>query len=402
MELKIVCECGTKFKFDVEPVNGRMPAPVNCPECGADATDQANAVLRSMSATPAAVATPIVTSPAPAPVPIAQAPIRVVVPGAPAAPAPIPASAPVAAAPAASPAPGGLRITKHAAPVAAATAEGAAEDAPPTPPFPRPMAGATLRPAKQQNAAMKTLTTIGTVVVIIAGLCAFGFKWYRRIRTVVNVTAGLSEGDNSDKADAVFEGGAKNLWYDKCTMLFIKHTNHVEVAEVCRVYWKEKLHKQLTTISTQQEANEPGEFELIPAHNGWVRLMGVEQWPVTEQEAFAQYLSGKFGTLIFEWRTESFADTYHFGVYDHGQKKFHSQMDVIFRKVKGEGSVPGEVTTTTGDDFAKANGYKPKKEHEFDVLDADKMTQRLGMKLWDEKDGTVLKGTVMKETGPAM
>src|SRR5205823_10038362 len=110
----------------------------------------------------------------------------------------------------------------------------------------------------------------------------------------------------------------------------------------------------------------------------------------------------KFGTMIIEFRTESFADTYHFGVFDQGQKKFHAQMDIIFRKVKGEGSVPDEITTTAGDDFAKANGYKPKKDHEFDVLDADKMTQRLGMKLWDEKDGTELKGMVLKETGPAM
>jgi len=25
MEIKIECGCGTRFKFDVEPVNGRMP-----------------------------------------------------------------------------------------------------------------------------------------------------------------------------------------------------------------------------------------------------------------------------------------------------------------------------------------------------------------------------------------
>jgi hypothetical protein len=293
-----------------------------------------------------------------------------------------------------------LRITKHAEPVAATATEDA--EAPPRPPFPLPRVPIAALEKKPKNQLVKTLTTVGTVIVVLFGISAFGFKWYKRIRTVVNATAGLSEGDEG-KGDSAFEGGAKNLWYDKCTMLFIKHTNHIEVAEVCRVYWKEKLHKQLTTINTQQEATEPGEFELIPAHNGWVRLMGVEQWAVPEHEAFAQFLSGKFGTLIFEWRTESFADTYHFGVYDRGQKKFHAQMEIIFRKVKGEGSVPQEVVTTTGDEFAKANGYKQRKDGgEFSVLDADKMTQRLGMKLWDEKDGTELKGTVLKETGPAM
>ena len=46
MELKIRCDCGQKYKFDVEPVNGRMPFTVACPICGADGTEKANAVLR--------------------------------------------------------------------------------------------------------------------------------------------------------------------------------------------------------------------------------------------------------------------------------------------------------------------------------------------------------------------
>jgi len=45
MELKVVCGCGQKYKFDVEPVNGRMPVKVACPSCGADGTDAANDIL---------------------------------------------------------------------------------------------------------------------------------------------------------------------------------------------------------------------------------------------------------------------------------------------------------------------------------------------------------------------
>jgi hypothetical protein len=45
MELKVVCKCGQKFKFDVEPVNGRMPFAVNCPVCNGDGTAAANALL---------------------------------------------------------------------------------------------------------------------------------------------------------------------------------------------------------------------------------------------------------------------------------------------------------------------------------------------------------------------
>lgn len=45
MELKIVCQCGQKYKFEVEPAGGRMPHTVNCPVCNADGTAIANARL---------------------------------------------------------------------------------------------------------------------------------------------------------------------------------------------------------------------------------------------------------------------------------------------------------------------------------------------------------------------
>lgn len=45
MEIKIVCHCGTKYQFAVEPVNQRMPLPVKCPKCGADGTAEANEIL---------------------------------------------------------------------------------------------------------------------------------------------------------------------------------------------------------------------------------------------------------------------------------------------------------------------------------------------------------------------
>lgn len=42
MEIKILCPCGVKFKFDVEPVNGASPGPVRCPGCGSDSTEAVN------------------------------------------------------------------------------------------------------------------------------------------------------------------------------------------------------------------------------------------------------------------------------------------------------------------------------------------------------------------------
>jgi len=43
--IKIFCPCGQKYAFDVSPVDGRMPAPVRCPRCGADGTALANAII---------------------------------------------------------------------------------------------------------------------------------------------------------------------------------------------------------------------------------------------------------------------------------------------------------------------------------------------------------------------
>ncbi|HEV2320342.1 MAG TPA: hypothetical protein VGV18_11360 [Verrucomicrobiae bacterium] len=65
MELKIACDCGQKYKFDVEPVEGRMPFPVNCPVCGVDGTPAANQVLAQHFPSAAAPA-PIAAEPAPA------------------------------------------------------------------------------------------------------------------------------------------------------------------------------------------------------------------------------------------------------------------------------------------------------------------------------------------------
>ncbi|MEP6663188.1 MAG: hypothetical protein ABJC04_05930 [Verrucomicrobiota bacterium] len=45
MELKLLCDCGQKYAFDVEPVNGQMPFVVNCPSCGIDGTGEANQML---------------------------------------------------------------------------------------------------------------------------------------------------------------------------------------------------------------------------------------------------------------------------------------------------------------------------------------------------------------------
>jgi uncharacterized protein YxjI len=66
MEIKIQCGCGTKYKFDVEPVNGRMPTKVQCPSCSADGTTDANQILaQKLPYVPRAPVQLIESSPAP-------------------------------------------------------------------------------------------------------------------------------------------------------------------------------------------------------------------------------------------------------------------------------------------------------------------------------------------------
>ena len=59
--VKIECECGQNYAFDVEPVDGKMPAAVACPSCGADGTPAANEYISRQFAS----AAPINIRPAP-------------------------------------------------------------------------------------------------------------------------------------------------------------------------------------------------------------------------------------------------------------------------------------------------------------------------------------------------
>lgn len=76
MEIKIQCPCGTRYKFDVEPVNGLMPGPIFCPTCSLEGTEAGNSILQSHF--PASISAPAASAPPPLapPVPV-PAPARV-------------------------------------------------------------------------------------------------------------------------------------------------------------------------------------------------------------------------------------------------------------------------------------------------------------------------------------
>jgi hypothetical protein len=73
MELKVVCNCGQKYTFDVNPVGNRMPFAIACPSCGADGTAAANAQLSHLPVAPPA-GPPTLSLSAAAPVAMVAAP----------------------------------------------------------------------------------------------------------------------------------------------------------------------------------------------------------------------------------------------------------------------------------------------------------------------------------------
>src|SRR5438094_182499 len=79
--IKIECECGQHYAFDVEPLNGRMPSSVTCPACGADGTVAANNVIcQHLVAQPASSPIHLIESPksaSPAAIADESVPVRI-------------------------------------------------------------------------------------------------------------------------------------------------------------------------------------------------------------------------------------------------------------------------------------------------------------------------------------
>src|ERR1051325_4758252 len=53
VSIKIQCpQCGQRYSFDTEPVNGRLSAPIFCPACNADGTAVANQQIAQANGAP--------------------------------------------------------------------------------------------------------------------------------------------------------------------------------------------------------------------------------------------------------------------------------------------------------------------------------------------------------------
>jgi hypothetical protein len=219
-------------------------------------------------------------------------------------------------------------------------------------------------------------------VFVLAGLLvlSFGWKWSKRIRSIASTIGAASAGDSSATASQ------NNLWIDDGVLLIIKHTNHTEIANGCVEFWRNQLRKKLTVVPVNESTQITGnDYEVLPAHNGFVQIVGTLNWPKEQFETLAQFLSQKYNTLAIEQRDVDFSGAYVFGVFEHGTKKFRAEMEV---KINATGDNVDEVVWTEGDAWAIQHGYKPGENgfKEFGINDADDITKRLGVKLWDQPD----------------
>lgn len=159
MEIKVQCDCGQKFKFDVEPVNGRMPWEVNCPVCGLSGTDKANWIISH--AAPAPISAPLapigsISSAPPVGIPIPPPPTA------------LPVAAPVLSAEAPRPR---LSISRpHAAPAAVPSV--AAQPA-----VPRPVPRQVTAPVAAEPPSSNTLFFRGVLGAFGGAMLGMGI-WY--------------------------------------------------------------------------------------------------------------------------------------------------------------------------------------------------------------------------------
>ena len=371
MEIKVVCDCGTKYAFEVEPVDGHMPQPVKCPACGANGTAQANAAIREGLG---------IAAPAPAPIPV---PAPVVTP-------PVHAMPTAPTTPVAKPPPVRLSVQRpEPAPSHAQPAHASGQGYPGAVSI-GGIQGAgggggesegsvwAARSKKLLHLAWKGALILLCGLVMLAG---FGGKKGKRFRLLAKVTSSVIKANASDEDE---EEGPKNLWGQDIVLLLIKHTNETDVVETCTTFWQDTYKKKVSFTST----NEPDlglsedQIAIIPAKNGCVQVVGTLKWPKEDFEKLTQLLSQKLNTTAVETRDVDFSGAYVFGVFENGERKFRAEMEIKGKTLEDM----QESVTVEGKDWARQHGFKPGKEgwNEFHLGDGDRITQRLGFNLGEQ------------------
>ncbi|MEK7780780.1 MAG: hypothetical protein AAB370_04695 [Verrucomicrobiota bacterium] len=356
MEIKVQCDCGQKFKFDVEPVNGRMPFTVNCPVCGADGTPRANVLLQQLLPP-----SPVSTAYAPPP-PLA---------------APAPAPAPMR--------PAGLSVNRPQ-PVQPASA----------PPEPIAAGAAAAEDDSESEGGVRVIQ-LGwkgwAVILLLIGLVAGGSYLKSAQRSLVRDTldwvwekvTGESETESGEEmADAIlFSQGEASLLF--------KHDNQQEIAAACAEFWSAQYNQKLYLLGPTNSLPVEAAYSMdansvavvLPAQNGTIQL--VAPYEVNDKlraalTALAESVSRKLHcTNICAFMGEGLS-TGTVIVYDNGTPRFRCD-----RSLTTIGSL--EKVKVEGEDWVKGIGFKPGKAgfKGFTMEDAEALTKYLGFQSasWD-------------------
>jgi len=397
MEIKVLCGCGAKYKFDVEPVQGRMPYAVRCPVCSVDGTTQANWLISQQSSAPAPavpVAILLPTSTASTPAAPAPGPVAMAVPVA----TPVPVSAPPPASPpppppaAASPAPARVALRVGGASAAGpSTAEAAAAPAAPYEgPFPlrrgTPIgalhSGAYAHGSMAGGGGVREVKLGFKVWAIILVLLALFIGWpiakmYWRYKRE-SLLAGVFK-DDSKRNSKGEEAEQRNFLASDNIVIVVRHTNDNDVAQACADFWRDRLRRKLTVVPMKEGLFETGQIGIKAPHQGWVEIEGPPKWPKPQAEALLTHLAQKFNSTAVIMAELSDGDEFLFGVYETGQKKFRAESS--YKRNDGD-------TVTEGREWVTKLGFKPEEDDWtlFDSDDADTVMKKMGMKLWGRPD----------------
>jgi hypothetical protein len=327
MEIKVQCGCGTKFAFEVEPKEGRMPCGVSCPNCGADATEAANQVIQQQSGT-------------------SGLRLRVAEPG--------PSSPPPAA------------------------------PSPPEPPV-RPPAASRKAPAKVPRGKASKFAFLWKVALplLVLGFILFsvGRKWVNRARTVVEVMSS----EALDETE-VFEN---NFSFEDAVFLYVRHEDRAAVARASLESLSRTLQRRgaiSNVVEDLQEDFGQNDWYLFPAHNGYVSMYSGLSCTRPVYDGLARSLSKELATTVMIYRDVDFTGEFYFTVYQAGERMMEAEMKLV-----GNTLMDAEETTTfTGEDWATQHGYvEDSKDDEFYERfhwgHAEAISKDLGLKLWDQE-----------------
>jgi hypothetical protein len=307
MDIKVLCPCGTKYQFPVEPVNGGLPHPIACPVCGADNTEAGNAAILS---------------------------------GLAAEPAPIPTATAL---------PSGIRIS--AQPAAQSHAPHTQSAAPTAFPMSQPV---RKRGSGTADKAKKIGGLAVTTVLVIFGACVLYNKWSKRVGGVANLVSAIAGSDESGSGDTRIRW---TLPDDDAGVMLVKSVDYTSVAKAFVAAYSQVTKQNLTIATASDEFDEEASFAICPARKGAVSIMGPMEWPEPQASALGAALSKQLNTIVVVALMGDDAETGLVSIYESGERRFFLKRWYQIASLSEDGLK--EFMERDGEGWATEHGYVP-------------------------------------------